>query len=240
VGLAGEVSAVFENYSESSNADSTCSEDFDAVGQVHIQSLFPGTKILSATDLIQWTPWLTATCVIIAAVVQHRDPILGSLMAHLSTMQGFRRTKPNSDGPLLQRHSFKAGSSATIKAIILGLMKPARLLITALDLQGFRYWLLESSLHDQSDYGPSDHTIFKTLRNSLLECDECHKWGPVTMYQCTNCDQRYCATCWKQKQRLGAKLRGYDLRIRSSSRRYRHPGQDFSPRLVCFRALAPT
>lgn len=38
------------------------------------------------------------------------------------------------------------------------------------------------------------------------------------MYQCTNCDQRYCATCWKQKRRLGAKLADYEARSAPDSR----------------------
>jgi len=168
-------------------------------------------------DTTQWTPWVTAACVIIAAIIQHRDAIFDYLKARLLTRQGFRRVEPSSDELVSQRHSLGIGSSVSLKVVISRLMNAPRLLVAALDLQGFRYWFMESSLHDQSDYGPSKHTTFKMLRNSFLACDKCKQRGPGRMYECTNCDQRYCATCWKQKQRLGAKLQGCDRRSSSKS-----------------------
>lgn len=177
------------------------------------------------TDTAQWTPWVTAACVIIVAIIQHRDAIFDCLKARFSnclkarllTRQGFRRVEPSSDEVASQRHSLEIGSSVSPKVVISRLMKAPRLLVAALDLQGFRYWFMESSLHDQSDYGPSKHTIFKMLRNSFLACDKCKQRGPGTMYECTDCDQRYCATCWKQKERLGAKLQCCDRRSSSKS-----------------------
>ena len=75
-------------------------------------------------------------------------------------------------------------------------------------LQGFKYWLVEGSLHEplklskgSDEYGgtkyPAEglHRSFKKVRLSI-PCDKCRNPARSMKHQCTDCDQEDRMNCW--------------------------------------------
>lgn len=90
-------------------------------------------------------------------------------------------------------------------------------------LQDFKYWLVEGSLHelskppkisgediDAKSPAPKPHRTFKEAQLSSSTCDGCRKLAMRIEYQCTDCDQGYCANCWPRTQKRGARVEDTD------------------------------
>ena len=90
-------------------------------------------------------------------------------------------------------------------------------------LQDFKYWLVEGSLHeplmppkifgnnfDAKSPAPKAHRTFKEAQLSSSTCDGCRILAMRIKYQCTDCDQGYCANCWPRTQKRGASLQDTD------------------------------
>ncbi len=86
-------------------------------------------------------------------------------------------------------------------------------------LQDFKYWLAEASLHEplklpkeSEENGGAKHPAtnlhrtFKEVRFSNFPCDRCRNPARSIEYQCTDCDQRYCTSCWPLAHKRGAHL----------------------------------
>lgn len=89
-------------------------------------------------------------------------------------------------------------------------------------LQEFKYWLVEASRHEPlktpkvsepnggatylASSSSSSHRTFKEVSFSCSTCDRCKDPARSVKYQCEDCDQGYCATCWPRARKYGAHL----------------------------------
>ena len=86
-------------------------------------------------------------------------------------------------------------------------------------LQEFKYWFVEGSLHeplklpkeseqnsDAKNPTSSHHGTFKEVQFSSFPCDRCRDPTIPIKYQCIDCDQGYCTTCFPRTLKRGARL----------------------------------
>ena len=86
-------------------------------------------------------------------------------------------------------------------------------------LQEFKYWFVEESLHeplklpkeseqisDTKDPTSRPHRNFREVQSPSFPCDRCKDSARPVKYQCTDCDQGYCKSCFPRTLKRGARL----------------------------------
>ena len=98
--------------------------------------------------------------------------------------------------------------------------------VTCATLQEFKYWFLESSLHEPlklhkefegekevKDLANAPHKTFQKVQLSSFPCDRCRNPARSIQYQCTDCDQGYCTNCWPRTAKRGGQLQDTDEQL---------------------------